>query len=138
MQEASVGLAPFKCASCSVGRCRKIAQRVFELSVALPLLLTIARGDVETWPAAQGQDGKQRTLLRTFSNSFKKGTANLRRGLTPRSRTSSQTDELGEAVPPAPVPTAASAPPKVLDNQVEHQVHVKIAEVRTRATHSNP
>ena len=64
-------------------------------------------------------------LLRSVSNSFKKGTDRLKRGLTPRSRTSLQTIEPDDAVPPPPPPVEPSAQPMQLDNHV----HVKIAEV---------
>lgn len=94
-------------------------------------------------------EDKPRTgkLLRSFSNSFKKGTASLKRGLTPRSRTSSQTQELEAALPPpaleapreareareaqeppAPAPAPSTQQPAVLENHV----HVKIAEVSWR------
>ena len=75
-------------------------------------------------------EDKPRTgkLLRSFSNSFKKGTASLKRGLTPRSRTSSQTQELEAALPPpapevpreaqeapAPAPAPSKQQPGVLE-----------------------
>ena len=65
-------------------------------------------------------------LLRSVSNSFKKGTDRLKRGLTPRSRTSSQTVEPEDAVPPPP-PSAAEPPAPAM--QLDNHVTVNIAEV---------